>query len=769
MGGNESKPAPAAASSSGVALEDARLRKLESISFRAAGPNDGSLRFNLTTADISSLADQLIQVSKDTMDQVAAVPAEDASFEKVIAPIARDEARWATFDCMVTFPAYVSPDKDVRKASTDCDKRLKEFQIELSMREDVYKSVMAFKTRGEKLDAEDQRFVDKLIQSFERNGLNLSAEKREQLKTLKKRLSELCIQYNQNLNEDVTSLTFTAEELEGMPEDYLAGLKREGDKYVVTLKYPDLIPLMRRAKREETRRKMDTANSSKCQAANTPLIEEAIRIRHQIACLFEGRYPTHADYVLEIRMAKDPKSVLKFLNELRDKLVPGAQVELKKLEALKAADQKAAGSPAADSAIRPYDFMYYHTQLLEREYDVNEEAAKVYFPLQRVTEGMFAIYQKLLGLVFSEVPLESSPNGKSLIWAPDVKLFNVHDRATGGFLGQFYLDLHPRDGKFGHAAVFPLRKGLRLPDGSYQTPVAAMVANFSKPGEGKPSLLKHNEVVTFFHEFGHVMHNICTEARYSRMSGTAVERDFVECPSQMLENWCWEEESLRAMSSHYETGAPLPDELLGRMIAAKNADAGLLTLRQVFFGLFDMAIHTRDSADTAALWAELRKEVTLIEHTPGTNPAASFGHMMSGYDAGYYGYLWSQVYSADMFYSRFRKEGIMNPAVGSDYRRVVLAPGGSRDSGEVVHSFLGRDPTPDAFLASLGLARPRGLLGLPLDAVQVALGAAAVVLAGAAALLIFGSFGGPRRAAAEPDAASSSDRDAGRRRRGRSD
>jgi len=350
-----------------------------------------------------------------------------------------------------------------------------------------------------------------------------------------------------------------------------------------------------------------------------------------------------------------------------------------------------------DNKINAWDFQYYHRVLLEKQYNVNEEEIKEYFPTPRVISETLAIYQEILNLVFTQVI-------GAKVWHPDVTLYEVTDKITKEKLGEFYLDLHPRDGKYTHAAVFPLQPDCLLPNGKRQTSVNAMLCNFSKPsGTGdKPSLLRHGEFVTFFHEFGHVMHGICSQVNISRFAGTRVFRDFVEAPSQMLENWCWEKDILRRVSKHYKTEQPLPDTLIDGMVAAKNANSGLLNLRQVFYGVFDQEIHTQPKINSAEIFGRLKKEITLTENTPGTNGAASFGHMVGGYDASYYGYLWSEVFSADM-YSVFKKNGIMSLDIGKQYRNKILQPGGSIDADIILRDFLGREPNQDAFLEHIGL------------------------------------------------------------------
>ncbi|KAG9353629.1 hypothetical protein JZ751_011750 [Albula glossodonta] len=452
------------------------------------------------------------------------------------------------------------------------------------------------------------------------------------------------------------------------------GLERTEDaRYKVTLAYPHYYPLMKRCHVQETRRKMEAAFQSRCKEVNTAILEQLITLRAKVANLLG--FETHADYVLEMNMAKNADSVAQFLDQFYEKLKPVGEQERRYVLELKRQECKKRGYEF-DGQIHAWDVPYYMNQVEQVKFAVDKDRLIEYFPLEVVTEGLLSIYQDLLGLTFRKV-------SHAHVWHPAVSLYSVQDVVSGEEIGQFYLDLHPREGKYGHAACFGLQPGCLGPDGKRMLPVAAMVANFTKPTASWPSLLQHHEVETFFHEFGHVMHEICSRTDFVDFSGTLVETDFVEVPSQMLENWVWEKEPLRRMSRHYKDGSPIPDDLLDTLIASRVANTGLMNLRQVVLSKVDQSLHTKSSADTAKEFAKHSREILGIPATPGTNMTASFSHLAGGYDGQYYSYLWSEV--------------------GKEYRKVILEAGGSVDGADMLKSFLGREPCQNAFFKCKGL------------------------------------------------------------------
>ncbi|KAI9184250.1 metalloendopeptidase [Blastocladiella emersonii ATCC 22665] len=660
-------------------------------------PPTTDLNFALTAEEVTATAERTMRISNKVYDEIAALEPAECTYESVILRLARLENMAISEVSKATFVQFFSPVKEARDASQAASQKLEEFEIEASMREDIYRAVKLASTRmPESADAEDRLLVERLLLNFERNGLALDPVKRDELKGYKKRISELAIQFSRNVAEDKSFVAFTREELDGMPDDYLESLtKLDNGKYKVTMAYPDRLPLLRKAKNPATRRAVDETAAKMC-PENVAILEEIIVLRAKAAAVLG--YKNHAEFKVEVNMAKTPETILTFLNDLRGKLVTAGQRDKAKLLELKAADHAERGLPI-ENELYSWDTAFYNTMLIEKEFNVDQDEVKQYFSFENVLKGILGLYSRLFNVTFTQTTDVAT-------WHEDVVVYHVHDSTNGSYIGTYFLDMFPREGAYNHAAVFPLRPTCVLADGTSTFPVAAMKMNATKPLANTPSLFKHDEFVTFAHELGHAVHNQLSKTKHGRFHGTSTAGDFVEAPSQLLENWCWEPSVLAEIGVHYKTGEKMPADLIERLVATRNINAGMFNLRQLFFGLFDMEVHTRavDNAtvNTTELYNKLREEITLVPGAPNTFGHATFGHIVGGYDAGYYGYMWSLVFAADM-YSRFEKDGIFNPATGLDYRREVLFPGSSRDEMESLRKFLGREPNSEAFLRKLGL------------------------------------------------------------------
>ncbi|KAM7287043.1 thimet oligopeptidase [Ixodes scapularis] len=652
--------------------------------------------YDLEPKELLARATRLIEDCRALCDKIGALEGDQITFDNVLGELAEVERLSTNEKLYLELAMYVSTNKELRDASSEASRMLDEFEVECGMRPDIFEKLQALeKMDTSSLSAEMKRFLEKLIRLRKRDGLHLSPEVQKQVKDLKNEINELSLKFSKAINEENAVLEFTEEELKGLPEEFVKNLDTaESGKRRVTLKYPHVIPIMKMAVNAETRRRVNFAFDNRCVEENTPLLEKAICLKHKKAKLLD--YETHADFITEILMARNSGNVRRFLTELAEKLQPLWQKEKQLLLQYKKEECESQGIPF-DGKLNAWDLSYYKNLVEERVYKVDQEKLRAFFPLDVVTKGLLGIYETLLGLKFDKVE-------DVKLWHPEAELFKVTDVASQELLGYFLMDLFPREGKYSHFCNIPMQPGCRTADGSRQLAVVSVLCNFPKPTADKPSLLTHNEVTTFFHEFGHTMHHICSRANLVEFEGTRVERDFVECPSQMLENWCWDLEALRLMSGHYSTGEPIPEDLAKKLMASRLANVAQFNLRQVSLALFDLELHSRPEADTRKVFREIQESLLGYPPQEGTNFAASFGHLMGGYDARYYGYMWSEVYSMDMFDARFKKEGILNPKTGMDYREKILCPGGSLDGEVMLRNFLGREPSTEAFLISKGLS-----------------------------------------------------------------
>lgn len=650
---------------------------------------DGVLHFNYQAQDLAPAeAEARVKLEKD-LAALIAIPQGERTFENTIMGYERAFDNYGNALGMSGFLSYVSTDKQFRDAANDLQMQISQYMVDVATRRDVYKAIREYTDTNPRLDPVQAKLVKEMLIGFKNSGMDLNDADLEKFKALNKEKAEYIIKFDKNIQEYKDPLAVTQEQLRGLGEDYIQKLSKTDDgKYLVTLDYPDYVPFMQNADDEQARKELEFKFNRRGGQENVELLEKTLTLRREIARLLG--YKNHAELRLEDRMAKNPKTVMAFLKDLQKKLKPLGKKEDKEMIAYK--NSKTGKN---SRTLYSWESGYWSNKFRKENLELDSEKIKEYFPSQVVIDGMLDLFGGVFGITFEPVDIP--------VWHPDVKAFKIKDKASGELVAYFYMDLYPREGKYKHAACFGLVEGEEKQDGTYQIPFVAIVANLNKPSGDTPSLLKHSEVETLFHEFGHVLHNALTKAKYSAFSGTSVSWDFVEAPSQMLERWAWDPQVLKKISKHYKTGEALPDDLIKRMIAAKNFGAGGMYLRQDFFAQYDMTLHTADTTpDTTKLYFELTKKIRGLPLTKGTIPQASFGHIMGGYDAGYYGYLWSEVIAED-FFGEFKKNGIFNPETGLKFRREILEKGGTLDEEKMVENFLGRPADNKPFLKSIGL------------------------------------------------------------------
>jgi thimet oligopeptidase len=647
----------------------------------------------VTAESVTQAADAAISRA-DALAERAAASVRNPTFADTLAPLELAGGEIAAGYGRSAFMSHVHPERAVRDAGQAAEERINKWRVAIAFREDLYRAVSALADTREaaSLEGERRRLLEHWRRDFRRAGHELPVPDRRRLEELRSHLVELEVAFARNIAEFEDGIETTREGLAGLPESYIDRLRPGAapGTYRVTLDYPELTPFLEQAHSRSLREQLYRKNWTKAADANRPLLEAALAIRRQIAELLG--YPTWAHYSMEVKMAHDPERVVAFYDELVPALVAAARQELGEMEAMHDAVGETDG-------VQPWDWLYYDTRQSRERHGVDQNEVSEYLALDEVIDGMFALTGDVFGLDYRRVP---DARG----WHPSVQLFEIRDRASGEPLAHFFADFFPREGKYTHAAAFPLVIGHRGADGQYIRPVSAIVANFTPPSGERPSLLRHGphgEIETLFHEFGHILHMSLTRAEFTRFSAAETEWDFVEAPSQIMEHWVWEPSVLARFARHYRTSEPIPAALVERMAGARYINVGLRGTRQVFFGKVDLALHA--TADPPDLDTAMRESyrVTQLPYPEGTFMLAGLGHIMGGYDAGYYGYLWAEVIGDDMW-GRFATEGITSPQVGREYRRAVLEPNGAKSGDELVQSFLGRPASTETYLRMRGMA-----------------------------------------------------------------
>lgn len=595
--------------------------------------------------------------------------------------------------------------EDLRAVYNDCLPLLSEYSTRIGQNRQLFDAYQALADSAEfgQLNSAQQKVINDTLRDFRLAGVALDDDKKARYGEIKKQLSELSSKYSDNVLDATmawTKLVTDELELSGLPESALAGAKqlataREQDGWLLNLDFPSYFPVMTYCDNRDLRKEVYTAYATRAsdqgpnagEFDNSNNITQILRYRQELAELLG--FANYAEYSLARKMAESPEKVITFLQDLVQRSKPQAEKELAELKAF-------ARDEFGVTELEAWDIGYYGEKLRQQRYTISQEELRPWFPAEKAIAGMFTVVNRLFGVEFEAVTDVDT-------WHKDVRFFNI--TRHGEVIGRFYLDLFAREHKRGGAWMDVCRSRWQR-DGKLQLPVAYLTCNFTPPVGDKPALLTHNEVVTLFHEFGHGLHHMLTKVDYAAVSGiSGVAWDAVELPSQFMENWCWEKEGLAIISGHYETGEPLPEAMLNKLLAAKNFQSAMAMVRQLEFSLFDFKLHKeyREDIDVRALLDDVRQQVSVVIPPAFNRFQNSFNHIFSGgYAAGYYSYIWAEVLSADAF-SRFEEEGIFNQATGESFLHEILEKGGSAEPMELFVNFRGREPQIDALLRHSGI------------------------------------------------------------------
>ncbi len=604
--------------------------------------------------------------------------------------------------------AVVNTD-ELRLAYNACLPKLSDYSTEMGQNEQLFNAykVIADSKEFATLDSAQKKIIQNALRDFRLSGVDLDNEKKQRYKEISQELSRLASNYEENLMDATNAwskVIRNEQDLAGLPPSALAQAKQtaesqDQDGWMITLQFPSYQAIMTYADDKELRREHYEAYATRAsdqasdneQWDNSLLMEQILALRHEKAQLLG--FENYAELSLATKMAKQPEEVMNFLEDLADKSWRQARKDFADLQSF-------AKQYHGINNLQSWDLTYYSEKMRQHFYQLSQEEVKAYFPITRVLPGLFAVVEKLYGLQISEISDFDS-------WHPDVRFFQIHDE-FGVLRGKFYFDLYARTKKRGGAWMDDCVGRKKIND-LIQTPIAYLTCNFTPPTSTEPSLLSHDDVTTLFHEFGHGLQHMLTKIDYLGVSGiNGVEWDAVELPSQFMENWCWEQEALALISGHYQTGEPLPDTLFNKMLAAKNFQAGMMTVRQLEFSLFDFRIHKDYDPEKGAriypILEQVRAQVAVINPPKFNRFAHSFSHIFAGgYAAGYYSYKWAEVLSSDAF-SLFEEKGIFNPETGKLFLTTILETGGSEDAMALFIKFRGRKPTIDALLKHNGIA-----------------------------------------------------------------
>ena len=625
-----------------------------------------------SATEIPKLCAQSIAQARGQIDKLQALPLDQVNPQRVLGAWNELDMGLQDIGGSVGLLAETSPDPEVRKAAEACDLQLSALPNEYLQSDALFQRIKTLRTT----DPIDAMARQSILDDFEERGVSLPAEKRTRAKVIFERLDKLSQDFSRNVRDVTTKLAFAETALTGVPPAALAKRAKDAQgNYLFGLDYPEYDAIMNNVQVEGTRKAFWTAFQQRGGQVNLGLLKEAVQLRLELAQLMGDS--SYADWSLKRKMAGQSVAVNRFLEDVQGRV---EALERKELDELRA--EKAAFSGAKDAVLKRWDVAFFQQRLKKARYSVDQREVRAQFPTDPTIDWMLKVTSTLYGVQFRA--------NKSLpVWQPEVRGYDVFDTASGEYLSSFYLDLFPRDGKYKHAAAFGVRGVSTL---TQRTPISVLVTNFNREG------FDQNELETLFHEFGHILHGVLSRTRYVLNAGTGVKRDFVEAPSQMFEEWSRRPETLALFAQVCPTCKPIDAKLIERMNASRAFGKGIQYARQRLYSAWDMALHTPTLVDPMQTWIELEGK-TPLGHEAGTLVPASFGHIMGGYQAGYYGYMWSEVMALDMR-SAFGANA-MDTQVGARYRKLILESGGQRHPAELVEAFLQRKPSPEAFFREI--------------------------------------------------------------------
>ncbi len=644
-------------------------------------------QFEKSADEIRQSGRKILELSKARVSELAQQPESILTFDSTLRAL--DDLQYEESKVMhrIHFLQNVSPDEDLRKAAQDVYVEFQEWAVEKAYHKGLYKMVKTYAAKGEKLEGERLKLFNETLRDYRRLGLELPEDKQNQLQEIQKKLMKIETDFSTEINDYHDQIEVDPKDLKGLDLGFIEGLKKSSNgKVIVSLQYPEYLPVMEFCETESIRRELCIRKYKVAADKNVDRLNQMISLRDEMSKILG--YSSYNHYVLEERMARAPENVLNFLKDFESRLKQKVTREIEELKKL-----KAQRTGTASPEIQAWDYLYYSSLYKKLNFNVDAQELKDFFPLENVLKGMFDVMGELFSVRFVEEKPESFYQ-----WHSDVRLIRVDD-LTGTKLGYFYLDLFPRSGKYGHAAVFTILDGKQVDSKTYRRPVAAMVCNFPKQS---PSLLSHSEVETLFHEFGHILPGVLTRAEFVEFSGSSVAWDFVEAPSQILENWVWDADILNRIARHHkDPSRKISSDFVEKMNQAHKAGVALFYLRQVAFAKADLLFHADGRTKDSTRIMNETLSSTFIPAPDETFFQAGWGHMV-GYASGYYGYAWADVMAADMF-SFFKKNGLMNRELGKKLRQEIYEPGSSRDENASLEAFLGRPLSTQSFFENLGL------------------------------------------------------------------